>query len=79
MQELLVTITAFIGDSCPTPPRLGVSRSIDEEIQKPARASCDNNSSKSGLQAFPHVHTTQIDVEEDADGEAVLNGYIYKT
>ena len=32
-----------------------------------------------GLQAFPHVHTTQTDVEEDADGEAVLNGCIYKT
>ena len=44
-----------------------------------AGASCDNNSFNRGLQAFPRVHTTEIDVEEDADGEAVLNGYNYKT
>ena len=25
------------------------------------------------------VHTTQTDVAEDADGEAIFNGYIYKT
>ena len=28
---------------------------------------------------YPDVQTTQVDAEEDADGEEVLNGYIYKT
>ena len=46
-QELLVTTTALIRDSCPTPSLLEVSRNIDEEIKNlrllHAGASCNNN------------------------------------
>ena len=77
-----MAISALLGDSCPILPRFGISRSTDEAIQQPATAPVSiglHVASIGDYNLFQMSRQHKEKYVQDADGEAVLNGFIHKT